>query len=276
MFDEYEERYRILNEATKWNFDALFILLFSRFESNLEYLFSAYLIDNPDSIEYGKEFSVKDLKKYSKISEVENFVHQEKLKKVMHLGNDRRFVWMKTHLKFELDKIDRNIFDKLYEIRNGIIHGNHNNYKDQIINLFKTVQQHPDLRRYLDYDNNTYNSAFFESKDDSLYYSNYQNIKLDLFIICFNYLCILGFKMILAFWTKMSEKNKSNNVYLINTHIYSLFNPDKNPHISAVLFENLLISNLKKQQSDRIDSILLFSKSSFEAFTNQIFTQWLN
>ena len=140
----------------------------------------------------------------------------------MHLPHEGRLKWMKYHLNFELDEIERKLFYELYEIRNGIVHGNSQNYRDQIKTLFKTVRQHPEFSRYNKPDH--YNSAFLEGKDDSQFISRQNEITLTLFIICFTFLCFVGFKMILAFWTKINEKYESDHVYIFNTHIYSLFN----------------------------------------------------
>jgi len=261
--EKWQSYEAILDEsstALQVSSDALYVSLFSKFEVVLVSLFGTYLIDEPDSEQYGVEWSLEKIKdKFTTISEVKDFLHNKKMDKVKLKSYPDRFKWMKEHPKFILDELERKIFDELYGIRNDIVHNNSLNRTEQINNLFNILQKHP---LYSNFDiMDVYNTSNLEGKEDSFFIERTHEINNTLFGVCFDFLCTICFKMILSFWTKLNKKHESDHVYIFNTHIYSLFNVDKLPGISASLFENLISSNIEKKQSDEVDSLLLYSQS---------------
>ena len=261
LFQLYEKQLDLLVNSLHVTSDALYVLLFSKFESNIQYLFDIYLKATPEMIpeQYEEEFSFKYLKEnFTKISEVEDFVHKKIMEKIMFMSYSKRLKWMNKHLDYKLDEIDRKLFDELLDIRNCIVHNNSFVTKDRIKDIFYILEKHPDFSRYI---NDDFNSDCLEDLEDVFLIGSQDELSRNLFYMCFTLLDSLGFKAILAFWTKLKRKTDSDHLYFINTHIYSLITEEKTPQVSNILFKNLQNSNLKKIHSDEIDSLLLYSQS---------------
>ena len=265
--ENLDEKYAVVEESIDVNWKSLYVALFGQFEALIEELFHKYLTQNPGTPPiYDKEFPFETLKdKFTTISEVEDYVFEEKMKKVKFMSYPERLKWMKTHPKFEFDKLDRKIFDQLYTIRKDFVHNNSYDYKKHIINLFKLIEEHFDLNRYLPSlkDREIITSNFVEGKEDSHFDSaiNKGAIQSSLFLMCYTFLFSVGLKMLLACWVKLNEKYESNNIRFYNNHIYSILNSDKEPHISAILLDNLIESELESESVDILNTLVLFSQS---------------
>ena len=125
------------------NSEALYILLFSRFEANLEKLFDIFFNTIPDANTYEEKFTIKDLQEFSSIVEVGKYVHEKQIKKIMHESNKNKLAWMKKHVDFELSEEEQKIFDMFYALRNCIVH--HDSYltNDQANIAMDTLKDKP-------------------------------------------------------------------------------------------------------------------------------------
>ena len=101
--------------------EALYVLLFSRFEANLEKLYDVFSTYYPKKIPHKIEFSTGDLRAYSSISEVQRFAQEQKIHSKMHESKTKQLQWLKDEVQFELDVFDSKRYDMFYAFRNCIV-----------------------------------------------------------------------------------------------------------------------------------------------------------
>jgi hypothetical protein len=244
--DEWNEKKEMetdFYDSVPINLEALFILLFSRFEGNLEKLLDIFYKTFPDANTYEEKFTLKDLKEFHTISEVGQYVHDKQIFRIMHESNKNKFAWLKKNINFEFSETDQKIFDSLYATRNCIVHHDSivtDTFVKPINEVFKL---NPGNKK------NGLGPEIIRGQEI--------NLTQDLFAVSSNFFIIWGHKMILKFWSKMS---KSESVFYLSTNLFFRYILLLHSNISTTrkLFETLLNSEITANHADKIDANLIY------------------
>jgi len=239
--DKFSQSIRILDES-------LYVLLFSRYEANLEKLYDIFSTKNPGSINYEHKFSTRDMKEFSSLSEAERYVQEATINHQMRKSRKKQLEWMKDQkIEVGLEDGDIKSFDMYYSFRNCIVHADSILREEDIefIKKFEGVENPL-------------------SEKDINYYNELKGGKLDLdeeiFLVTLVNLCILGNIIALAFWQKI-HKSKSDLLFLLIASVWSNYFVHEEYGICAVIFKKLLESKLERRYIDEVNCILTYCVS---------------
>ena len=225
--------------------EALYVLLFSRFEANLEKLYNIFSTYYPATIQEKIQFSTGELRAYSSLSEVQRFAQEQKINKWMHEPRTKQHQWLKDEVQFEFDKHDKKVYNQFLEFRNCIVHKDSILTKDQVDSVKAVMRE---------------SSTFDKDRIDGYTLLGIPLvIDRNCFCLTYEYLCIIGFQMILAFWNNIGSKYE--NIFLISTGIYLKYMISKEFYISQKLFKNILDSKIYRNDADNISATLAYCVS---------------